>query len=70
MNKNEFVFETSNIDEAVEIIKEVDIEVTDMFEKEIVKQQMNTEQLLDYISTLPITKSVTLKEYYKMNKKK
>lgn len=70
MNKNEFVFETSNIDEAVEIMKEVDIEVTDMFEKEIVKQQMNTEQLLEYISTLPITKSVTLKEYYKMNKKK
>ena len=70
MNKNEFVFETSNIDEAVEIMKEVDIEVTDMFEKEIVKQQMNTEQLLEYISTLPITKSVTLKEYFKMNKKK
>lgn len=34
------------------------------------EKQMNTEQLLEYISTLPITKSVTLKEYYKMNKKK
>ena len=62
--KTEFVFDSNDIDSALEIMKDADDKVTNGFENAITLYEM------EKIIARKCGKSVSLKEYYQMNKRK